>query len=273
MLATSDAALKKVLRRGEEIPLTFLRFLFALPVIYLSFFFIPVPALDRTFWLVVVAGIPLEILAIVLYAKAIERSDLSLTLPMLSLTPVFLILVSWVFLKETISLQGTLGVALVAAGSYVMNISGSRKGPLYPFRVLLKDRGVQMMIAVASIYSITSTLGKIGILHSSVLFFPVLYFTGVTLTLAPLAVPRTRVSSVQVKGAALSGLFFGLMILAHMFAISMAKVAYMIALKRTSILFGSLYGFVVFKEKGIKERLTGSLIILVGVFLVSTSKT
>jgi hypothetical protein len=42
---------------------------------------------------------------------------------------------------------------------------------------------------------------------------------------------------------------------------------------RTSIIFGSIYGFVIFKEKGIKERLTGSIIIVIGVFLVCTTKT
>ena len=34
----------------------------------------------------------------------------------------------------------------------------------------------------------------------------------------------------------------------------MTKVAYMVSVKRLSLLIGVFYGFVLFKEKGMKER-------------------
>ena len=57
-------------------------------------------------------------------------------------------------------------------------------------------------------------------------------------------------------------------IFSHMLAISMTNVAYMISLKRTSLLFGVLYGAVWFKEEKITERLTGTIIMITGVFLI-----
>lgn len=274
-LATSDAILKSSLRKENELLFTFLRFVFALPVLLLSLPFIRIPSLDLEFWIVILTGVPLEITAIVLYVKAIRSSDLSLTLPMLSLTPVFLIIVSWVFLNEKVSLIGMIGIFLVAIGTYTMNISMSKKGILYPFVALYRDKGVQYMVIVAIIYSFTSTLGKIGILHSSVLFFPVLYFTAVTITFSFLVFNKTNLKKFpkNLIIPATSGIFFGLMIISHMIAISIAKVAYMIAIKRTSIVFGAIYGFVLFKEKGIQERLTGSIMILAGVFLIAYAKT
>ena len=53
-----------------------------------------------------------------------------------------------------------------------------------------------------------------------------------------------------------------------MLAISMTNVAYMISLKRTSLLFGVLYGALWFKEEKIAERLMGAIIMILGVFLI-----
>mgnify|MGYP000474666247 CR=1 FL=1 len=51
-------------------------------------------------------------------------------------------------------------------------------------------------------------------------------------------------------------------------AVQLVIVPYMISIKRTSSIFGFLYGKFVFKEKNIKERLTGALIMLIGAGLI-----
>jgi drug/metabolite transporter (DMT)-like permease len=48
----------------------------------------------------------------------------------------------------------------------------------------------------------------------------------------------------------------------------MVEAAYMVSVKRMSLLFGILYGAWWFKEKGIGERLFGAIIMLAGVFLI-----
>jgi uncharacterized membrane protein len=64
------------------------------------------------------------------------------------------------------------------------------------------------------------------------------------------------------------GIIVAVSIFSHMLAISMTNVAYMISLKRTSLLFGVIYGAVLFKEEKIAERLTGAAIMITGVFLI-----
>jgi len=49
----------------------------------------------------------------------------------------------------------------------------------------------------------------------------------------------------------------------------MTKVPYVIAIKRTSVIMTSLVGFFLLKEKGIKERLVGISLMVVGVFLIA----
>ena len=62
------------------------------------------------------------------------------------------------------------------------------------------------------------------------------------------------------------------MILCHMLAMSMVNVAYMISVKRTSLLFSILYGHVLFKEEKIAEKAVGGIMMFVGFLLIVLSK-
>ena len=66
----------------------------------------------------------------------------------------------------------------------------------------------------------------------------------------------------------LLGFFHSLMIITHMIAMSLTQVTYMIAVKRTSLLFSIGYGYIFFKEEKIRERLLGSLLMIIGVILI-----
>ena len=55
----------------------------------------------------------------------------------------------------------------------------------------------------------------------------------------------------------------------QMLAVSLTLVAHVIAIKRTSTIMSVLWGFLIFKEAGIKERLPGAGIMVVGVLLIS----
>ncbi len=62
------------------------------------------------------------------------------------------------------------------------------------------------------------------------------------------------------------------MIITHFVAISMTDVAYMISVKRTSLLFSVLYGHFLFGEEDITQRLLGSSIMVMGVILITLSQ-
>ncbi len=273
-LASSDAVTKHYLRDENEYMITWLRYIFSLPPLLLIGLWIDVPDLDSTFWLVVFIALPMEILAIVLYIKAIKVSDLSLVLPFLSLTPVFLIFVSWVILAERVTVEGAAGIFFVALGGYTLQASSLKRGVLEPLRVLARDRGVIYMVIVALLYSFTSTLGKKAILHSSPLFFPLVYFPLVTVFFTPLTLLNLRTKRQlmdfkrELKGALLAGLLYGMMIVSHMLAIGISEVSYMIAIKRSSMLIGSIYGFLFFKEKSVRERLLGGGLMFAGIVII-----
>ena len=65
------------------------------------------------------------------------------------------------------------------------------------------------------------------------------------------------------------GLFSALSLTFQMAAINLALVAYVISIKRASAILTVLYGYFIFKEKGIKERLIGVIIMIVGVLVIT----
>src|SRR4030042_4279892 len=127
-LATSDALTKKTLTHSNEFLVAWFRLLFSIPLLLLLWVFIPVPKLDVSFYRAFVLALPLEIIAMVCYIKALKISPLSLTLPFLSLTPAFLILSSYLILGERVSFQGSIGIIFLTAGSYTMNLHEMRRG-------------------------------------------------------------------------------------------------------------------------------------------------
>ena len=56
-----------------------------------------------------------------------------------------------------------------------------------------------------------------------------------------------------------------------MTAINLTLVAYVISIKRTSTIMSVFAGYLVFKEKGVKERLIGTVIMIIGVLFITLS--
>ena len=180
-------AYKKALRDSNEYLVAWFRFFFSLPLLLILWPFIPVPELDAEFYRAFAIALPLEIVTIILYIKALRVSPLSLTLPFLAITPVFLIFISYLLVGEKVSFQGGAGIFLIAEGSYTLNISEIKKGILEPFRSIPREKGSVFMICVALIYCFTASLGKIAIEHSSPLFFVITYYIALTICFAPIA--------------------------------------------------------------------------------------
>jgi drug/metabolite transporter (DMT)-like permease len=273
-LATSDALAKKSLEDGNEYLVAWLRLVFTLPLLFVTWLFVPAPPLDNQFYEAFLVAMPVELVTVVLYVKALKASPLSLTLPFLAITPVALIVASYVVLGEEVSARGAAGIFLIAAGSYVLNIGRSKGGLWAPFRTLAREKGSLMMICVAVLYSITSSFGKMAIEHSSPLFFGITYFTVLTIFFTPIGLLKARKEwrsfrwrkHIPVLGPC--GFFYGIMIVAQMIAMHLTNVAYMISVKRISLLIGVVYGYLFFREGNIKERLAGALIMFAGFVLV-----
>ncbi|MBW2080041.1 MAG: EamA family transporter [Deltaproteobacteria bacterium] len=245
------------------------------------------PETDLVFWQTVGLLVPFEILALLLYMQALKVSPLSLSIPFLAFTPVFIVLTGWLVLDEKVTTGGLLGILCTVTGAYVLHIKSSRKGLLEPFRAIAKEQGSRLMLSVAGIYSLTSVLGKKAIQHSDPIFFACFYFVllGIVtpLSLGALRWATNGFGSHNKQSTLWSfkkagrnswgawwvvGLAQTIMVLSHMWAIHLITAAYMIAVKRTSLIFSIIYGKLIFKEKEIAQRLAGASLMVLGVGLI-----
>ena len=61
------------------------------------------------------------------------------------------------------------------------------------------------------------------------------------------------------------------MVITHFLAIASVEVAYFLSLKRTSLLFGIVYGALLFKEAHLGRHLIGGIVMVAGVALIMIS--
>ncbi|MFC1807623.1 EamA family transporter [Candidatus Omnitrophota bacterium] len=276
LVATSAAFSKIALRRHDEYFVGFLRLAVSSPFLLLLLFLPDIPQPDVRYFKVVAFLVPLDIISYVLYNKAIKNSPLSLTMPFMSLTPVFLLLTGFLILGEKVGLIGSIGISLVVFGAYIIKIEVFRYGVFAPIRAIYREKGVLYMIAVAFIYSITAALGKKAIGYSSPIYFSATYFPIVAISSIPIilirykaSVKRSNFRKIDIWLFLLIGVAFAASMVSHSFAITMTKAAYMITVKRMSMLFGVIYGWLLFKEGHILNRLLGAALMILGVLLVS----
>lgn len=273
-LGTSNAFLKKAYGVHNEFLVTWLSIAVEVCLLLLLLPFVPIPAVGREFYSSIGIALPLEIVATVLYTKALKLSPLSLTLPFLSLSPVFLMGISYVIVGEVVSPVGAAGILFIAVGSYTLNIREIRHGFFQPFAAIFRERGSFYMILVAFIYSITASLGKRAVMDSSPLFFAIVYLAAFFVCLTPVAlyIGRKELRSVgsgaMFRAAVLPGFFDFVGTTTYVISLSLAKVAYVISVRRLAVLVGVLFGFLLFKESGAGERLLGAILMLAGFTII-----
>lgn len=251
--------------------LHFFIFVFVAPLLFVA----EIPQLGSRFWeALVITGI-LDVAVAIVYMKALKSSDLSLTIPMITFTPLFLLITAPLIVGEFPSPVGVIGILLIVFGAYFMNIKEKRDGYFAPFRALLKETGPRLMLIAAFIWSITSSYDKVGVLNSSPIFWTVAVNAFMSLFLFPIAFFKSGRQMMQVpknlRVLAPIGLLGALALVFQMTAIKLTLVAYVISIKRAGVIFGVLFGWLIFKEKGIKERLAGAAIMVLGVALIAMS--
>ena len=230
------------------------------------------------FWYWVMAMLPIEVAATLIYMRAIRDHPLALTLPYLAFTPVFVILTGHLLLGETISWRGGLGILLVVAGAWLLNLrpeprpGGAWRAWARPLAAILDHPGSRAMLLVAFLYSLTAVMGKGAMRHLPPETFGAFYFflLGlVSLTLFASPAPRTltRLGRRPWAVLAVAGTN-ALMVYTHFLALARVEVAYMIAVKRTSLLFGILYGALWFHEAGLGRHLAAGGLMLGGIYFI-----
>lgn len=230
------------------------------------------PAVGSEFLRAAMISVVVNMIAVTLQVKALSISPLSLTMPFLAFTPLFMLVPSWIVLKEAPSALGLVGIFLIVVGGYAIHIDKIRGGFLAPLRAIVSERGSLLMLVVAALWSISAVHDKVATVASS----PSYYTTFFSLTFGVLYAPllifglrRQPLGRAMVPRLFLLGLFAAVMILSQFTAIELTIASYVIAIKRAGMVLSVVFGYFFFKEKHLRARLTGAMLMMTGVVVLS----
>jgi len=250
-----------------------------------------IPALGPDFFYAVGATCAINVLGTTLAFRALKATDISLAVPMLSFTPLFLVLTAFVMLDEIPSLAGMAGIVIIVAGSYILNTAAEHSSLLDPFRAMAGHPGILAMFFVAFLYAIAIGFDKMVVLNSDIVFgsgvvFFIIgsAFLGIFLLkywvnrpkacTAPedvLAQPVQHTAG-SARDVLVAGILIAIFLTIESVAINAAYldqiVPYVSAIKRMSIIITVLYGTLIFRETGIRQRVSGAALMVAGVVLI-----
>ncbi len=203
-----------------------------------------------------------------LYMHAMREAPLSLTAPLMALTPAFMLLTGPIITGQQVSLLGGIGVGICIIGLYVVNL---QPGCTWYEPLLIWHKPGQMsMFLATALFSITAPLDQLGLEAQGLWWYLPLVTGFLSLMLGPFALLRAGS-----HGRPNLRLFIGSGILANFSALSqyagmaLAPVTYVICLKRLSTVIGPIMGRRFLGEAVPPSRAAGSLILFAGALVMA----
>jgi|APHM01.1.fsa_nt_gi EamA-like transporter family. len=245
---------------------------FGVPVLLAALVYTGLPDVTLGFFLLVVPQSLVIALTSILIAKAYKKSDASIVTPMFAISPILVLGTSFLMLGETPSILGVIGVILVASGAYVLK-SGAEGDMLEPLRRLWEERGVQIILVVILIYSVTANLDKIGVNMSSPILWPLTVYTLSSLFMLPIMAInsgdwRNKIMA-DWKPLVFLGASGGAAVILQMTAIKLTLVSYVVSIKRLSIPLTVLLSYLYLGETDeFWYRIAGSVLMAAGALLI-----
>ncbi len=215
----------------------------------------------------------ISVFSALFFLKSLLISDLSLTIPLLSLTPVFSSFFSYFIINEALESTEYFGILIIVLGALVLYAERLQIRSIFnSFRIISSNLGARLMIIVSFFWSITPIFDKICLDYTSISMHGTVQSFGMLLFLIALSKKElVNLSKIYKKP---SLIIFTLSIgtlatVVQFYAILENYVAIMEAIKRTlgqtcAVFFGSL----LFKEKINRQKILGIIILSIGIFFI-----
>ncbi|MFA5184984.1 MAG: DMT family transporter [Patescibacteria group bacterium] len=224
------------------------------------------------FWVATAGSAVINLVASVLYMEALQTAPMSLVLPLVTLSPVFLLATSPIINREFPSILGTVGILVTTAGTYALNFDRAKQGWFEPIRLLWKEKGTRSMLIVAMLWSVSAPLDKLAIRHADPFWYSALINIILGFMLLPFVIRAGESKKIMsARGMLLLlplGISSALATLTQFVAFSRIMVPYAIGIKRTSVLWGVAWGRTIFKEEKIGMRFGAALLMCLGAIFI-----
>ncbi len=270
--ALFDLSQKLLGKHLAPLPMVTVLGLASLPLFVAPLFFSGLPEIAGNYWLPALIAAFFHLLSHLAFIQSVRLADFSLTVPLLSLTPVFTTASAWALLGERPALRTTWGILLVVCGVALLQWPASFSWAA--FAASWRQRGPWLMIATAALWSITLPLDKLAVVRSNALFHG--FFLTLAITAAAgviLAARGERLPLGELRSC--HGLFWAAFVFcalalgSQLFALTQALAGVVETIKRgIGILLAVIFGKLFFGEPLSLAKWLAGLIMAGGVALI-----
>jgi len=263
LVAAKNVTTRKLVFLTDKWVILYSKYLFVSLFAMLLIFFTGVPEIQPAFYYSIIIASVIDVIAAWCFLNAIASGQLAKTFPLVAFTPIFATGTSFFILGETV------------CGAYLLRAESIKVGILEPIKLLLKEKGQRQMLMAAFLFSFLAVFFKKAILNSSPFFaFGVTQLLS-TLFLTVLFLKKKTLGTLLKKTAdnfkllfiaSIVGFLAGLTLFA---AFQFGLAAYVVSVKRISILLTIILGYVFFKEDHLVRSLIIGSIMVLGIFLIS----
>jgi len=218
----------------------------------------------------------INIFAYLLLIRAIHIAPVSVVMPFVGFTPVFLIISGYLILGETVTAGQGIGILMIITGGFILQMPDLKaaKGPALLAVFNVKEKGIGLMLLVAFLWSISASVEKIAVQASSPSFYGASIHLLLGLFFGTMVLLRHGKKTMKLNYRMLGGLLIlgfvsSAMAISQLTAIKLTLVTNVIAFKRAGVIVSTLAGFLYFKEKNYLKASIGTLCIICGTLCIS----
>ena len=266
---------KKALTKAHAMNFESLRTFF---VVIIALFLIPFMdwSFDKQYLFLVYLVSLIATIGILYASKAYRHNEISLISPLSNLRPAFVAILALLFLSESLGGKKILGIGILLTAAYLLESNHHLSNLTAPIKHLLKSKYSLYFIFATFLFSICAILDKFiittKITNIYTYFFLVWIFMAINFNIIHYFLYGVKDSLACLKKTRYLPFAVALFsVIANLFALkalSMAYVSLVMPIIMLSTLFIIIFGGRFFHEKYLIFRLTISLLMIIGAYLI-----
>lgn len=268
---------KKVLFNLGALEFSFLLSIVNLVFSVPFFFFIDYETINTLNLSILFAKSVIGVLAFLCVMISLKNLEISNALPLLALTPGFVAVFAFFILGESLKSIEIIGLVLLIVGTFILE-SKNIKEFIFPFNVFLKSKYHRFVIFALLLFTASSIMDKLLLIKLnltpiSLTAFQHIYFAILFSIIFLFFRNKEKISSAGLNKdnigwiALISVLTIGYRY-TQIVAVSLASVALVLAIKRTSVFWATVIGGKLFHDKDLLKRSIAAILILIGAILI-----
>ena len=262
---------KRILKGVSPSVLTWCTLVLATPIIAIFAAKEGIPTLNTLFIVGVVGSVIFYSISKIIQFRAIKMVDLSAIYPLVSLGPIFTLLIAFLPpLNEKPGFIAIIGILVTLFGTYILNVSNAKEGLLKPIRLLFENKASALMILSVLVDSVVIVFDKLAInntLPQNTTFVLLTENILVIIGLLPLLYLDNKNFAKQIFDNKKLFVILGVLnAVSTILAFSAVGIGSTII--KAQLLFVLLFSFMFLKDKPRLETIIGSIIMILGVVLI-----